>query len=196
MVYDMLKELKMDIEEIKEILIATIYVAFMFGFSISHPQTIIYLFPLYLLISLVSFIPHELAHKYMAIKYGCKAYFKMWKEGMLFSIFLAFFGFKLIVPGAVMIYPYRFSRWEGMKRITLKESAMISLVGPITNILIGVALYFIPNFLAQQIALLNFWLAFFNLLPIPPLDGSKIIFWNFVVWLITILIPSVFLFII
>lgn len=30
----------------------------------------------------------------------------------------------------------------------------------------------------------NLYLAFFNMIPIPPLDGSKVIAWNFLVWLI------------
>jgi Zn-dependent protease len=29
----------------------------------------------------------------------------------------------------------------------------------------------------------NIWLGLFNLLPIPPLDGSKIFAWNFIVWI-------------
>ena len=28
----------------------------------------------------------------------------------------------------------------------------------------------------------NLWLAIFNMLPIPPLDGSKVLSWNKVIW--------------
>ncbi|MCD6434530.1 MAG: site-2 protease family protein, partial [Candidatus Diapherotrites archaeon] len=39
-------------------------------------------------------------------------------------------------------------------------------------------------------AYINFFLAFFNLLPVPPLDGSKVIVWNKFVWLITIAVAG------
>ena len=65
--------------------------------------------------------------------------------------------------------------------------AVVAGAGPLANILIalifGLAVRFFGNFLAAgfvQIALaiifINLILAIFNLVPIPPLDGSKILF--------------------
>lgn len=181
-------------QEIIDLAIATLYVAFVFSFSLANPYATISTLPIFLLITVLSFIPHELAHKFAAIRYGCVAFFKLWKEGVLFSLALLPLGFKILIPGAVMIYPYRFARWAGPRHLTQKENGIISLVGPLANILVGIAFYFLPGYWAKQIALLNFWLAFFNLLPIPPLDGSKVIFWSFAYWIVAILIPSTFLF--
>jgi Zn-dependent protease len=41
---------------------------------------------------------------------------------------------------------------------------------------------------------INSWLAFFNLLPLPPLDGSKVIVWKWQVWLLLIGIASFLVF--
>ena len=40
-------------------------------------------------------------------------------------------------------------------------------------------------------AMINFFLALFNLLPIPPLDGSKVFTWNIPIWVVTIAIAAI-----
>lgn len=70
-----------------------------------------------------------------------------------------------------------------------KDMAIVSLAGPGTNVLIAIVAAIVfklltfapPNmifdliaFLAQVFVYVNLLLAIFNLLPIPPLDGSKI----------------------
>lgn len=67
-----------------------------------------------------------------------------------------------------------------------KDLALVSLAGPLTNIALAIAaaalfhlslfsqIFFFQNIL-QLIASINLMLAIFNLLPIPPLDGSKIV---------------------
>ncbi len=65
-----------------------------------------------------------------------------------------------------------------------KDTALIALAGPVTNIaialLLGLAMRFVsmPTPVYQSlfnILIINLSLAFFNLIPVPPLDGSKII---------------------
>lgn len=71
-----------------------------------------------------------------------------------------------------------------------KDVALVSLAGPLTNLLLtGIAallLHFLNfgpqnsfivislKYLFQVIAFINLYLAIFNFLPIPPLDGSKV----------------------
>lgn len=69
------------------------------------------------------------------------------------------------------------------KRISM---ILVSLSGPISNIILGILFYYIYkleaiyfnilglNLVLKNIFLVNLWFASFNLLPIPPLDGSKI----------------------
>jgi Zn-dependent protease len=40
----------------------------------------------------------------------------------------------------------------------------------------------LPNIISILGIQINLWIAFFNLLPIGPLDGRKIIEWNPIIW--------------
>lgn len=129
------------------------------------------------------FLLHELAHRAVAKKFGCHAEFRLWNFGLLLAIGTSFMGFLFAAPGAVYIYG---------ENISKKQNGLISIAGPLTNIGVGIILLTISIafFSSNQILLLilgsaaslNFGLAFFNMIPFPPLDGSKVIYWNPIVW--------------
>lgn len=56
----------------------------------------------------------------------------------------------------------------------------VSIAGPASNLLLaiifGLILRFVSNDLFSFIVYINIWLAIFNLIPVPPLDGSWILF--------------------
>ena len=63
-------------------------------------------------------------------------------------------------------------------------STKVALAGPAANILIAIIFGLIIRFMGVQnmltlafswIVYINLWLAFFNLIPVPPLDGSKLL---------------------
>lgn len=69
-----------------------------------------------------------------------------------------------------------------------RDTALIALAGPVSNILLAVVLSLIPRLIQlpnplflilYSLISLNINLAIFNLIPIPPLDGSKIFTKNF-----------------
>jgi Zn-dependent protease len=71
--------------------------------------------------------------------------------------------------------------------MTIEQNGKISLAGPAMNIIIGsiclAILFVLPSdtllfLIFSIVAYINLWLAIFNLLPIPPLDGSKVFYWN------------------
>ncbi len=124
------------------------------------------------------FVLHELAHKVLAQRYGHWAEFRAQFAGLAISVAVALgAGFLFAAPGAVHIWG----------RVTQRENGLISLMGPATNFVIAlVALPFVwtanteslGHLIAETLALVNAFLAVFNLLPFGPLDGKKILRWS------------------
>ncbi|MEM5836508.1 MAG: site-2 protease family protein [Candidatus Aenigmatarchaeota archaeon] len=162
-------------EEIKDLAISTLAISLIFAYPRFEA------FFLYLITVTLAFVFHELAHKFVAIKFHCSAYYEMWPLGLLLGVLLMFLGLKFVAPGAVIIRPYRFSRWGfRVTRLTIPENGIIALSGPLVNLVFASIFY--PISFLSFISNVNAWLAFFNLLPIPPLDGSKIIQWKPWLW--------------
>jgi Zn-dependent protease len=133
----------------------------------------------------IGFVLHEMAHKYMAIRYGSWAAYRMWPMGLMLALGGSLFGVVFAAPGATYIYtPYMGRR----------ENGIISLVGPLTNVALAFAfllaapliLLTLPPLLAEMLILqgigINLWLALFNMIPFYPLDGSKVMAWSLPVW--------------
>lgn len=159
------------------------------------------------------FLLHELAHKYVAQRYGYWAEYRANRSGLLLIIIMALVGFIFAAPGAVMIHKARARAddlwlasegWQaeqlGQADAERKEALWISLAGPMTNIVLAL-LFFL--FLASDAAANSLWLsaanfalfinltlAAFNLLPFGPLDGKKIFDSNRAVWA-TVAIPTI-----
>jgi Zn-dependent protease len=133
------------------------------------------------------FLFHELAHKGVAQRYGYHAEFRMWKMGLVIAVasaLLSFGQFLFFAPGAVYTSTY--------KQPDPREEGLISAAGPLTNIALAGLFYLLAagsgyddiwimvgNFGFQ----VNLWLAAFNLIPFPPLDGVKILRWNKAAWM-------------
>ncbi len=149
-------------------------------------------------ILLYSAILHEIAHGYVAYRFGdptaklrgrltlnplrhLDLYFSLLLPLALFLAHLPIIGGAKPVP----IDPYNL-------RDGRRDIALVSLAGPLTNILLAVLSALIIHLVFPQVSLdilestniagfilvtilrLNLLLAIFNLIPIPPLDGSKI----------------------
>ncbi len=132
-----------------------------------------------------SFLIHELGHKYVAQSYGAWSEFRMYPLGLIMAIPFAFFGFLFAAPGAVYI--------QG--NITNEQNGKISMAGPMMNFIIcAVAIVAtisttgLISTVLFQLAWLNAFLGLFNMIPIPPFDGSKIIAWKWQIFLIMAII--------
>jgi Zn-dependent protease len=128
----------------------------------------------------VSFLAHEMAHKVTAQRRGLWAEFRLTLWGAVLTLISVVSPtFKIIAPGAVMV--------SGSSRT--EEIGKISLAGPATNIvlasvLLGVAAA-VPNAFSWVLfwsALLNGFMAVFNLIPFGIFDGFKIFSWDKKVW--------------
>jgi Zn-dependent protease len=133
-------------------------------------------------IVLTGFLLHELAHKFVAQRNGAWAEFRIFPLGLIMALIFSLTGFVFAAPGAVYI--------QG--NISRRQNGIISLAGPLTNLVIGglflVGWLLIPGtglliFVLGQVGLVNLLFAAFNLIPIPPFDGSKVASWNIGVYL-------------
>jgi len=143
------------------------------------PYDLLLMLPWTALAAILTFIIHELAHKFTAEHYGFETHYKANNSMLLISLAISLTGFLFFMNGAVMIegYPDR------------KQNGIISTAGPLTNITIA-AITFVLVFFAPWVMLIkylfgmNAFIALFNLLPVGNLDGGKIYRWSKVVFAI------------
>jgi len=190
----------MRIREFRDLSISAIVLAFIFSFQgYGNLSNILWMLPVGLLTVSISFLAHEMAHRYYAKKYGCHAEYQIWWYGIVLALVfsLASNGMvKFAALGAVMIFP-AIDMWGNMKILTRKEYGTISLAGPVMNLgLAGIfaLLGFFIHPLLFMGTMINIWLAIFNLIPIWILDGAKIFHWDKRVW-IAVFAASVVVFI-
>jgi Zn-dependent protease len=145
-----------------------------------------------------SFLGHELAHKFSALRYGCWAEFKLWTVGAIMALLFAVISqgnFIFAAPGAVYIASRSSYFGEAIDR---KSNGIISLVGPLVNV--GAAAIFAlalvgstalgfgdvvvgHSFYFLQVGLrINLLLGAFNMIPFFILDGQKVFTWDRRVW--------------
>ena len=139
----------------------------------------------------LGFLLHELAHKFVAQRFKCWAEFRSFDQMLGIALLLSFFGFIFAAPGAVMI----------RGRVDSRKNGLISVAGPIINIILGI-IFIIISFSSNKIismiasygAEINLFLAIFNMIPFFVLDGAKVWKWNKIVYFITIGVAGLLLF--
>ena len=163
-----------------------------------NPIGIASIFPIVMIGVGAGFLLHEIGHKFVSMKYGYWAEFKLWPLGLVIALVTAFLGFVFAAPGAVNTYA---------DHMNDEINGRIAIAGPMTNM--GLALVFIiiaaliyPFSIQSQIVHLiylictvgysvNSYLAAFNLLPFATLDGIKVMKWNVLIWFVVFAIAAV-----
>ncbi len=148
-----------------------------------------------LVILMFSAILHEVAHGYVADRFGDptarlagrltldpRPHIDLFMT-ILLPLSLILSGSPIIFGGAKPVPIDPFNLKEGRKDV-----ALVALVGPLTNVLLAIAAALLfrslsaipimfPAFIGwflYTVVQYNLLLAIFNLIPIPPLDGSKV----------------------
>ena len=174
--------------EIRDIAVSAAVLAAVFAYDgIGKLSTFPQLFLMSLVAVSLGFVLHEMAHRQVAKKYHYHAEYRLWPHGLLLAVLIAVAtngSFVFAAPGAVMMQPI-----AGLRHaVTRKAMGMVSLAGPLTNIAIAGAFaaagIFFPHAIFGMGARINIFLALFNLLPLPPLDGSKVFAWDSKAWAI------------
>ena len=181
--------------EIKEIGISAVVLSVAFAIAYSDGLFKIDLahLPLLVLYAFVAvgigFLAHELiGHKIVAQRLGMHAEFRMWRAGLVIALLSSLVGFVFAAPGAVYVSP-KVDLWGRQSSVSNRRMGFVSLAGPLVNI--GLAAVFIVLNTLHSMELfglaifVNIWLGIFNMLPIPPLDGSKVFSWDKRIWVVT-----------
>jgi Zn-dependent protease len=188
--------------EIRDIVIADLVLTAAFALTLvggisnikNAYAAFLYLVPITFVAVTLSFVLHELMHKFVAQHFGAIAAFKASETGLMITIVTSMLGFLVGIPGATVIYTNNFTK---------KEEGYVSLAGPLTNFVVFAVLFSIgyalfPHFAQNVVSVLNgnlssfsylqnmlnfalfisLFLAFFNMLPVYPLDGSKVFRWH------------------
>lgn len=207
----------MDIKEIAVILLAAVILGISFSFPLINLTTVAYSIIFMLVIIAVNVI----AKKLMAYAFDADANIKLWSiyqfgfpkashfRKPIPMIWLPLFlGF--ISRGFIKWFPIlefdiqprveKASRRYGLWRFSEMNDAdiaKIAVAGIFANLIIAIIAYLIAGSFSslnlEQFARWNIYFAFWSLIPISSLDGSKILFGSKGLWVTTLVITSIFL---
>jgi Zn-dependent protease len=133
----------------------------------------------------LGFLLHELMHKYVAQSYGIFAEFRAFYGYLWLALLFSLAGFIIAAPGAVFLHGF----------ITRERNGKISVAGPVTNIVLAIIFLILLVALGSSGVLgsifvfglkINSLLAAFNMIPVMPFDGAKVIAWDKSVYYITL----------
>ncbi|MFH1849343.1 MAG: hypothetical protein ABH879_04095 [archaeon] len=176
--------------EVSELLVTILVVTFIFGFNdgsseINASRWLFNFFNMFLIVTL-AFLVHVGVQKFIAVWTGHKAEYRMWSFGLAIGVILAISSkgnLFFFLPGGILVSILPTHRL-GRFRYGLNYGTMgwIAASGPGANVLLGMFtkqvmnMFGFANPLMDQLIFINFLIAFFTMLPVPPMDGMLLYF--------------------
>lgn len=175
--------------EIKGLIISILVIAFIISFkewgveSFDFVEGIKNFFNAVLIVAL-SILVHDAGQRIWALAIGYRIEFKLWSFGLILALIAAFISngnLWLIIPAGFMLHHLAGHRLGWFRYdINYFGQAMVALTGPLFSfmliILLKIFSVFSASVLVQKAIMFNVVYAITSLLPVPPLDGSKIYF--------------------
>ncbi|MBI2654591.1 hypothetical protein HYX02_07360 [Candidatus Woesearchaeota archaeon] len=175
--------------ELKGLVISILVIAFIVSFKEWGKATFDLSVGLYnlfnsILIVALSVLIHDMGQRIFGLIAGYRVEFQMWTFGLIVALVIAFVSngsIWVIIPSGFLLHHLAGPRLGWFRYgIGYFGQAMVALAGPLFSlmliILLKVLSVFSPNPLVQKAIIFNVVYAITSLLPIPPLDGSKIYF--------------------
>jgi Zn-dependent protease len=123
-----------------------------------------------------------------AQRHGFWAEFRLSPFGLILSLVTAAVGFLFAAPGATLV--------AGIGEHDAGNWGRTSLAGPMSNLAFATAFYgasigasyALPAWVGPLLflAFINAWFGTFNLVPVGPLDGAKVLRWSTAVWVLAL----------
>ena len=184
------KYYKFSRHEMRGIIISVLAIAFVVSFnnwgpgSTFVPSIGIFNFFNAILIVALSILVHDAGQRLWGLAIGYRVEFRMWSFGLIFALAIAFVSVGkvwLIVPSGFMLHLIAGHRLGWFRyNINYFGQAMVALAGPLFTLMFIIFLKILYAFFPTSLVLLaikfNALYAITSLLPIPPMDGSKIYF--------------------
>jgi Zn-dependent protease len=182
--------------DLRDTVIAIVALTIIFAYNAQNPAATVNSFIPALLAVSVAFLVNRIVCKLLASKLGCVAYYRIWLPGLVFGLILMLIGFKFPAIGFIVIHPFAFGRW-GFKsrRPSMTEDGLMGFIGPASNILLALVLSIFSDPMLSYMSFVSAYFALFNLLPIKPLSGYKMIVWKPWIWFFLVIINFLIFFV-
>ncbi len=182
-------------EDSKALIISTLILAFIvsfkewgtgseFSFVIGIKNWIIAIF----MVGIALFV-HNAGQKIMGLHLGFKVEYRIWWYGLLIGLIVVFVSrgsLWILAPGGIFLHHMAQHRLGFFRYGTnLSSVGNIAFMGALANILLATILKFLQvnlhlisldNVFFNKLFLINWAIAAYSLIPIPPLDGSRVFF--------------------
>ncbi len=138
-----------------------------------------------ILIATLSIFIHDAGQRIWGLAIGYRIEFRMWTFGLIAALAIAFISngnIWVIVPGGFMLHHLAGHRLGWFRYgINYFGQAIVALAGPLFTLMLIIVLktlgaFFPANPLIEKAIIFNIVYLITSMLPVPPLDGSKVFF--------------------